>query len=273
MNNPNSSSTFSRRLHVGTHHHHAVGRPERRPARVEHPARARRCRSAGTAASPKRSKPVCRAATAPGRTRSSTSAPHVVRGRPARRQPGADRPDEPGPQAPHVRPAGPDGLQGDRGRLPVGQPDRLRLRPRDHHRGRDPRRRHHPGADAVPARADRADVRGVRRRAARDRALLQLDVDPAAPRGVPRRPRCGQEDRHRRRAQVRRGGREVSRHAVALRVLPGVLHRHRAGVRQGGVRRRRRRHRADAGLAADRQPARHRRDGHARTSTPTRSSG
>ncbi len=86
-------------------------------------------------------------------------------------------------------------------------------------RGRDPRRRHHPGADAVPARADRADVRGVRGRAAGDRALLQLDVDPAAPRGVPRRPRGGQGDRHRRRAQVRRGSREVPGHAVALRVL------------------------------------------------------
>ena len=139
---------------------------------------------------------------------------HVVCGGSARRQPGADRPDEPGPQAPHVRPAGADGLQGDRGRLPFGQPDRLRLRPRDHRTGRGPRRRHHPGADAVQARADRADVRGVRGRTARDRALLQLDVDPAAPRGVPRGPRGGQGHRHRRRAQMRRGGGEVSGHAA-----------------------------------------------------------
>ena len=63
--------------------------------------------------------------------------------------------------------------------------------------------------------------------------------------------------------QVRRAGGEVSRHAVAVRVLAGVLHRHRAGVRQGRLRRGRRRHPADAGVAADRQPARHRRDGHA----------
>ena len=77
-----------------------------------------------------------------------------------------------------------------------------------------------------------AHLRGVRRCAAGDRALLQLDVDPAAPRGVPCRPRRGQEDRHRRRPHVRRGGREVPRDAVALRVLPGVLHRHRTGVRQ-----------------------------------------
>ena len=54
---------------------------------------------------------------------------------------------------------------------------------------------------------------------------------------------------------------------------PGVLHRHRAGVRQGRVRRGRRRHRAHSRVAADRQPARDGRDGDARTSTPTRSSG
>ena len=78
-------------------------------------------------------------------------------------------------------------------------------------RGRDSRRRHHPGADAVPARADRADVRGLRGRAERDRALLQLDVDPAAAGGVPRRPRGGQGDRHRRRPQVRRGSRRSIR--------------------------------------------------------------
>ena len=86
--------------------------------------------------------------------------------------------------------------------------------------------------------------RGLRGRAAGDRALLQLDVDPAAPRGVPGRPRRGQGHRHRRRPQVRRGGGELSRHAVAVRVLAGVLHRHRAPVRQGGLRRGRRRHRS-----------------------------
>ena len=145
----------------------------------------------------------------------------VVRGRPARRQPGADRPDEPGPQAAHVRPAGPHGLQGDRGRLPVGQPDRLRLRPRDH-------RARAPIPDDVtiqvltqcrPELIERT-FEALRGRAAGDRALLQLDVDPAAPRRVPRRPRRHQEHRHRRRAQVRRGGSEVSRApTVALRVL------------------------------------------------------
>ena len=40
-----------------------------------------------------------------------------------------------------------------------------------------------------------------------------------------------------------------------------VPHRHRVGVRQGGLRCGLRGHRTDPGLAADRQPARHRRDG------------
>ena len=48
----------------------------------------------------------------------------------------------------------------------------------------------------------------------------------------------------RRRPQVRRGSREVPGHAVALRVLAGVLHRHRIGVRQGRLRRGRRHHRS-----------------------------
>ncbi len=45
--------------------------------------------------------------------------PPLAVDRPARRQPGADRPDVAGPQARDVRPAGEDGLQGDRGRLPL----------------------------------------------------------------------------------------------------------------------------------------------------------
>ena len=56
-------------------------------------------------------------------------------------------------------------------------------------RGRHPRRRHDPGADPVPSGTDRAHLRGLRGRAEGDRALLQLDVDPAAPRRLPRRPR------------------------------------------------------------------------------------
>ena len=80
--------------------------------------------------------------------------------------------------------------------LPLRLPARLRLRPAPHRGGPDPRRRHHPGAHAVPARADRADLRMPAGRPPRHRALLQLDVDPPAPRRV--RPRQARHRRHRR---------------------------------------------------------------------------
>ena len=72
------------------------------------------------------------------------------------------------------------GLQGDRGRLPGRQPDRLRLRPPAHRGGPGPRRRHDPGADPGPRRADRAHLRVPARRQAGDRAPLQLDVAPCS---------------------------------------------------------------------------------------------
>ena len=72
--------------------------------------------------------------------------------------------------------AGRHRVQGDRGRLPVGLPDRLRLPAPDHRRGPDPRRRDDPGAGPVPRGADRAHLRVAARRAAGHRALLQLDV-------------------------------------------------------------------------------------------------
>ena len=62
----------------------------------------------------------------------------VAQHRPARRQPGPHRPDDAGPQAQDVRAAGADGLQGDRSRVPVRQPDRLRLRPPAHRAGPGP---------------------------------------------------------------------------------------------------------------------------------------
>ena len=104
-------------------------------------------------------------------------------------------PMSPGPQAADVRAAGADGLQGDRGRLPGGQPDRLRLRPAAHRGGPDPRRRRHPGADPGPGRADRAHLRVDPRRQAGDRAPVQLDLDAAAPGGL--RAATGRHHRHR----------------------------------------------------------------------------
>ena len=105
-----------------------------------------------------------------------------------------------------------DGLQGDRGRLPVGQPARLRLRAPADRGGPDPRRRHHPGADAVPPGPDRAHLRVPAGRAPGDRPLLQLDsircsagwcsgwTKPASPRSRSTRPSCAASSRRRSRA-------------------------------------------------------------------------
>ncbi len=83
--------------------------------------------------------------------------------RPARRQPGPDRPDGLRAQARPLPTAGRRRLQGDRGRVPLGQPDRLRLPAADHRRGPRPRRRRDPGAHAMPPGADRAHLRVARR--------------------------------------------------------------------------------------------------------------
>ena len=92
----------------------------------------------------------------------------VVLGRPARRQPGADRPDGPDSQAAHVRGAGQHGVQGDRGRVPAAsQPDFDFIRQLINE-DLDSRRRHDPGARAMPAGADRAHLR----------------VHPGAPRAI-----------------------------------------------------------------------------------------
>ena len=97
------------------------------------------------------------------------------------------------------------GLQGDRGRLPRRQPDRLRLRPPAHRGGPGPGRRHDPGADPGPRRADRAHLRVAARRQAGDRAPLQLDQHPAAARRLRLRPR-----RHRRHRRPRRAAGRAS---------------------------------------------------------------
>ena len=92
----------------------------------------------------------------------------LVLDRPARRKPGARQADGLGAQAEDVRPARHARHQGDRGRLPVGVEDRLRLRP-PARRGRpDPGRHDDRRAHSGAAGADRAHLRGDRRaRAAR----------------------------------------------------------------------------------------------------------
>ena len=78
----------------------------------------------------------------------------------------------------------------------------------------------------------------------------------------------------RRRAGARSSPRRPSRTPTSCyEYSPGELHRHRARLRRRGLRRGHRRLAADAGPQDHPQPAGHGRDGDARTSTPTRSSG
>ena len=133
--------------------------------------------------------------------------PALVRRGPARRQPGADRPDVPGPQAEDVRAAGGHGLQGDRGRLPGRLADRLRLRAADHRGGPDPRRRGDPGPDPGPRGADRADLRVRARRQAGHRAPVQLHLHAPAPGGL----RPGHRRHHADRGERREAVPEVPR--------------------------------------------------------------
>ncbi len=181
----------------------------------------------------------------------------VVQRRPARRQPGADRPDGSTAQASHVRRPGQDGFQGDRGRLPVGEPARLRLHSSTDRGRPDPRRRHDPGTGAVPTGVDRANLRVPAGRDAGDRALLQLDQSIAARGGV--RARHGRHRRHRRerRPAVSQARTDHGPHTDPLRVLPRELHADRAGLRHPDLRGGDGSGRADARAAVDRQPACH----------------
>ena len=135
----------------------------------------------------------------------------LVQRRPARRQPGADRADGRRSQAADVPAAGEDGLQGNRDRLSGGVADRLRLHAQADRRGTDSRRRHGPGADAIARGADRAHLRGARRRRPRDRPSVQLDVDHAAPARVRARSRRHQGHRRLRRQADPRLRREPAR--------------------------------------------------------------
>ena len=206
----------------------------------------RGCRSTATRPSPPSSCP-----TAPGRTRSPPTAPRWC---------AVDLRD--GNQA-LIDPMTPDrkrrmfellvahGLQGDRGRLPGRQPDRLRLRPPAHRGGPDPRRRHHPGADPGPRRADRAHLRVACAGAKQAIVHLYNSTSTLQRRVVFGSDRAGH---HRHRRPRRRAGAQArradGRHRDPLRVLPRVLHRHRARLRRRGLQRGHRR------LGADRRTGR-----------------
>ena len=173
-------------------------------------------------------------------------------------------PMSPGAQAPDVRPAGLDGLQGDRGRLPVGERDRLRLRaPADRAR-QGARGRHHLGADPGARGPDRAHHAVAGRRAPRQHPPLQRARPAVPPRRVPRHQRRDQGHRrtwHRAVHEVRRAEPRPDRDR--LRVLTGDLHRHRAAVLGRGVRGGLRRVAARRRPGDHPQPAGHGRDGHA----------
>ena len=138
----------------------------------------------------------------------------------------------------------------------------------------DPGRRHDPGAHPGPPRADRAHLRGLRGRAAGDRAPVQLDVDPAAPGRLPvRTARASRKIATDGAEDVLRFSEkypdtdwrfEYSPESYTGTELEYAVEVCNAVSRDLA---------ADAGLADGRQPAGDRRDGHARTSTPTRSSG
>jgi 2-isopropylmalate synthase len=183
--------------------------------------------------------------------------------RPARRQPGPHRPDGSAAQAAHVRHAGEDGLQGDRGRFPQRQPARLRLRAPADRRRPDPRRRHHPGAHPVPSRADRAHLRGDRRR---PQAIVHFynSTNPLQREVVFGMDKAGIIDIAVNGAKLCKKLEEtIPETFVRYEYSPGELHAHRAGVRDRGVPRGDGRHRADAGEAAHPQPAGNRRVLHA----------
>ena len=100
-----------------------------------------------------------------------------------------------------------------------------------------------------PRAPDRAHLRGHPRRQAGHRPPVQLDLDAAAPRRVRPGPRGHRRHRRARRASwCMKYAEQVPTDRGLLRVLARVLHRHRAGLRRGGLRR------GHRGLAADAGP-------------------
>jgi len=118
------------------------------------------------------------------------------------------------------------------------------------------------GAYPGPARADRAHLRVAARGPARAGAPLQLDLHPAAPRGLRPRPRWHRRHRGAGRAALPRADRHHPGVRRPLPVLPGELHRYRARLRGGDLRAGDGRVGADPGPEGDPEPPRHRGDGH-----------
>ena len=184
-------------------------------------------------------------------------------GRPPRRQPGAHRPDGPGPQAPDVRHRRGDGLQGDRGRA-----SRRPASPTSTSSGSSSRRTSSPTTS--PSRCSRsAGPSSSSAPTSACRAPATRSSTSTTPRRSSSAGWCSASTRTAS-PQIATDAAKLCRkleptlagHQRPLRVQPGELHRHRDRLRhrdlRGGERRHRARHRA-----ADPEPAGHRRDVHA----------
>ena len=183
--------------------------------------------------------------------------------RPARRQPGPHRPDGPRAQAGAVPDAGRRRLQGDRGRVPLGLPDRLRL----------------PAARSSTRSSIPDDVEIQVLVQCREELIERtFESLVGAPRAIvhfynstselQRRvvfglDKAGIVDIAVNAAQLcKKYEAQLPGHRDPLRVLAGELHRDRAGLRRRDLRGGDGRDRADARAADHPQPARHGRDVH-----------
>lgn len=147
-------------------------------------------------------------------------------------QPGPRQPDGFRAQAALLEPARLHGIQGDRGGLPVRIRNRFRLHPHAHRARAHPGRCDYRGAHPVPRAPHPPHLRGAEGCQARHRALLQLRVRAAARSGVQEEQGRDQEARHRRRRTMQGPRIRGQGHRPVLRVLAGILHRNRAGVRR-----------------------------------------
>ena len=143
------------------------------------------------------------------------------------------------------------GLQGDRGRLPVGVADRLRLRPQAHRGGPRAGRRHDPGADAVARGADPPHVRvGARARSARSCISTTRRRRCSAASSTARTSRASSTSRSQGATWFARVRGRAAGDRLALRVFARDVHDDRARFREGDLRG------GDGRLAADARSAR-----------------
>ena len=140
----------------------------------------------------------------------------------------------PEPQAAHVRPAGADGLQGDRGRLPVGA-----ARPTSTSSAQlieedlIPDDVDHPGADPGARAPDRAHLRVDRAAPSRRSCTSTTRRRPCSAASSSASTRTASSTSPSQGARLCREvrARRIPDTEVFYEYSPGVLHRHRAGVR------------------------------------------